>query len=41
MKVFLVSVAAAIVLAVVGVYALEGFQKPADVAFQAPGSVRL
>lgn len=41
MKVFLVSVAAAIILAVISIFVLDGFQKPAAVAYQAPASVRL
>ena len=41
MKVFLVSVAAAIILAVISVYALDVVQKPTAVSYQAPGSVRL
>jgi hypothetical protein len=41
MKVFMTSAAAAIVIAVVSVYALNSFQMPADTAFKAPASVRL
>jgi hypothetical protein len=41
MKAFAASVAVAIVLAVVAVYGLNSFQKPADTAFKAPASVRL
>jgi hypothetical protein len=41
MKAFFTSVAAAIILAVVSVYALNTFQEPADIAFKAPASVRL
>jgi len=41
MKAFLASVAVAVVLAVVAVYGLNTFQRPADTAFQAPASVRL
>jgi len=41
MKVFLTSAAAAVVLAVISVYALNTFQKPAEMGFKAPASVRL
>lgn len=41
MKVFLVSVAAAIILAIISVFVLDVVQKPAAVAYQAPTSVRL
>jgi len=41
MKVFLMSVAAAIILAAVGIFALNELQKPAGIAYTSPTSVRL
>jgi xanthosine utilization system XapX-like protein len=41
MKVFLISCAVAIVVAVGSIYALNEFQRPADVAFSSKTGVRL
>jgi hypothetical protein len=41
MKVFLISCAVAIIVAVGAVYVLDSYQKPADMAFASPSGVRL
>ena len=41
MKVFLISCAVAVIVAVGSVYAVDGFQRPADVAFSSKSGVRL
>ena len=41
MKVFLISCAVAIVVAVASVYVLDGYQQPAEVAFSSNSGVRL
>jgi hypothetical protein len=41
MKVFLISCAVAIIVAVGAVYTLDGFQRPADAAFSSKSGVRL
>ena len=41
MKVFLISVAVAIVVAVASVYVLDSYQRPAEVAFSSSSGVRL
>jgi hypothetical protein len=41
MRAFLAGVAAAVLVAVVAVYALNSFQRPADSAYASSASVRL
>jgi hypothetical protein len=41
MKVFLISCAVAIVVAIGSIYALDGFQRQADVAYSSKSGVRL
>lgn len=41
MKVFLISCAVAVIVAVGAVYALDGIQRPADAAYTSKSGVRL
>lgn len=41
MKVFLISCVAAIVVAIASVYVLDGYQRPAELAFTSSSGVRL
>ena len=41
MKTFIIACVAAVLIAVVGVYALRAYQEPVDEAFASPSSVRL